>query len=74
MITPGAHADPEPEAWSIWTASDESANTIIDHSAWGEFLGHYVQEHESGINLLKVIVVWIFLVYRLVPKEKILYF
>ena len=52
MITPGAHADPEPEAWSIWTASDESANTIIDHSAWGEFLGHYVQEHESGINFV----------------------
>ena len=45
-------ANSAPEAWSIWAVSDESAAMVIDHSAWGEFLGRYVQIHESGINLV----------------------
>ncbi len=52
LIAPGAYAESELELWSIWSASDESIETTIDHSAWGEFLGRYVQAHESGINFV----------------------
>jgi hypothetical protein len=49
LMTPGAHAESELEDWSV---SDESVETTINHSAWGEFLGRYVQADESGINFV----------------------
>jgi hypothetical protein len=52
LTASGACAKSEPEAWSIWSVSDESVVTAIDHSAWGEFLGRYLQAHESGINFV----------------------
>jgi len=52
LTAPGAYAESGPEAWSIWAVSDESVETAIDHTAWGEFLGRYVQPQESGINFV----------------------
>lgn len=52
LTAPGVYAESGPEAWSIWSVSDESVETTIDHSAWGEFLERYVQADESGINLV----------------------
>ncbi len=52
LTAPAAYAESWPEAWSIWSVSDESVETTIDHSAWGEFLGRYVQAHAGGINLV----------------------
>ena len=52
LTSPGAYAESRPEAWSIWSVSDEAVETTIDHSAWGEFLERYVQAHEGGINFI----------------------
>lgn len=52
LTAPAVFAESGPEAWSIWSVSDESVETTIDHTAWGEFLSRYVQADESGINLV----------------------
>lgn len=52
LTAPGAYAESWPEAWSIWSVSDESVETTIDHTAWGAFLGRYVQPQERGINFV----------------------
>lgn len=52
LASPGTHAEPGPEAWSIWSVSNEAVETTIDHSAWGTFLGRYVQVHAGGINFV----------------------
>ena len=52
LTAPSAYAESRPEAWSFWSVSDETAETTIDHSAWGEFLERYVQAHEGGMNFV----------------------
>jgi hypothetical protein len=47
-------AAPKAEAWLRWSAHDESAKGVIDHSAWNALLGRYVVTGGAdGINRVR---------------------
>ncbi len=48
-----AHGAPKSEPWPRWSAHDQSATAIIDHSAWTDFLQRYLLIDVNGINRLR---------------------
>ena len=44
---------PQAELWSFWDTQDATATQTIDHSAWDDFLGRYLQQGDDGINRLR---------------------
>lgn len=51
LLAAAALAAPKAELWDKWQARDETSKAVVDHSAWGMFLGRYViTQHPSGIN------------------------
>jgi hypothetical protein len=54
LVFTSASAAPSAERWPLWEAHQSSNKKVIDHSAWRDFLAHYlVTETDSGINLLR---------------------
>lgn len=45
-----ALAAPKAVLWERWTAHDNNAAVIIDHSAWGDFLARYLETGSDGVN------------------------
>ena len=42
------YAAPKSELWPRWQVHDQQSQTIIDHSAWGDFLQRYLVPGENG--------------------------
>lgn len=45
-----ADAAPKADLWPRWAAHDTASTTVIDHAAWGRFLGRYMVLGEAGPN------------------------
>ena len=50
ILAGAALAAPKAKLWEFWSAHDPSATATIDHTAWNEFLGHYLRQRGDGIN------------------------
>ncbi len=48
--TPEANAAPAARLWPIWTDSDETSRSTIDHARWQALLDRYVVPAADGIN------------------------
>lgn len=44
---------PRANLWSFWDKQDAGATQTIDHSAWNDFLGRYLQQGDDGINRVR---------------------
>ncbi len=54
LVCAFASAAPSSERWPLWEAHQSANKMAIDHSAWGDFLAHYLETGaDSGINLLR---------------------
>ena len=54
FVVPFLTAAPQAELWPRWEAHDSGSSTVIDHSAWGDFLDRYlVTGTSSGVNLVR---------------------
>jgi hypothetical protein len=47
LISFSAIAGPKAELWERWTKHDDGNKTVIDHTAWNDFLGAYVKVGKS---------------------------
>lgn len=51
MISLSALAAPKAKLWSYWQASQAEASVLVDHTAWSDFLGRYVDTREQPHRL-----------------------
>jgi hypothetical protein len=51
VVAPAADAlaQPRPDAWRRWSASDEGGRDLVDHRAWAAFLGRYAASDALGV-------------------------
>jgi hypothetical protein len=47
-----ALAAPKAEPWARWESYDPRSEIVVDHAAWGEFLGRYLKTGGDGIARL----------------------
>lgn len=52
LISHSAVAAPEADLWERWTAHDDTSGETIDHTAWTDFLGKYLQEGDEDVTRL----------------------
>lgn len=45
-----ATAAPKPDLWDFWSASTKTETTSVDHSAWDQILGGYIEASEDLNN------------------------